>query len=394
MKRAKKKLGGCVPSTRHAFRSHALRTSARSGFTLIELLVVIAIIAVLVSLLLPAVQMARESARRSQCTNNLKQMGIALHGFHDSIGYLPSLARCGAGPEDINPGMQNIWYQYRHTPPSIYLLPYLDQGNIYSQWNLNVNGSDNANPGVSGGTTNSQLASRPLPVYLCPSMPEPVNPYFPCYSSYAWSRGSYNIHSPPLATDIISTKGSTSYAYSNSDGVFVTAWDSGLNQAQADAWVARHAADPTWWNSENLCRQQFKNIKDGLSNTIAGGESSANLQGFSTSMVNKSPVSPAVPSSGLTSWAADDGDYFSEGTMNVPMNTTSGPYYTRSLVGNVSALQSVIFTSPMYSFRSSHAGGGNFLFCDGSVKFVNQSIDMGLYKALGSRAGGEVNTAL
>ncbi|MBS0266607.1 MAG: DUF1559 domain-containing protein, partial [Planctomycetes bacterium] len=278
-------------------RQRSATHHTRSGFTLIELLVVIAIIAVLVSLLLPAVQQAREAARRSQCLNNLKQIGIALHNFEGSRKFIPSLARCGAGPEDINPGMQNIWYEYRHTPPSIYLLPYLEQGNIYSQWNLHVGGTDNVTPGVTGGLTNAQLATGPLPVFTCPSMPEPVNPYFPCYSSYAWSRGSYDIHSPPQAGDIISKKGSTSYAYSQSDGVFVTAWDSGFNQAMADAWVAKHTADPLWWNEESLCRQRFTNIKDGLSNTIAVGESHHNLQGFSTSMVNKSPVAPPVPSS-------------------------------------------------------------------------------------------------
>ena len=363
--------------------------TGRSGFTLIELLVVIAIIAVLIALLLPAVQQARESARRSQCLNNLKQIGVALHNFEGTRGYLPFLARCGAGPEDLNPGMQNIWYEYRHTPPSIYLLPYLEQANIFNTWNLHVQGSDNTSPGVAGGLTNSQLASGPLPSFLCPSMPEPVNPYFPCYSSYAWSRGSYDIHSPQQSTDIITSKGSPSYAYSHSDGVFVTAWDSGLSDPIAAAWVARHTADPLWWNDESLCKQRFKNVTDGLSNTIAAGESHHNLQGFSTSMVNKSPVSPPVPSSGLTSWAADDGDYFSEGTMNVPMNTTSGPYYTRAMVGNFSALQATIFTSPMYSFRSSHVGGANFLFCDGSVTFLNQSINMQVYKALGSRARGE-----
>ena len=141
----------------------------RSGFTLIELLVVIAIIAILVSLLLPAVQQAREAARRTQCKNNLKQIGLALHNFHDTFGILPGLALCGSGPEDLNPGMQNIWYQFRHTPPSVYLLPYLEQGNIFSQWNINKSGSDNTTPGVAGGLTNLQLAKGPLPVFTCPA---------------------------------------------------------------------------------------------------------------------------------------------------------------------------------------------------------------------------------
>jgi prepilin-type N-terminal cleavage/methylation domain-containing protein/prepilin-type processing-associated H-X9-DG protein len=361
----------------------------RTGFTLIEVLVVIAIIGILVSLLLPAVQMVREAARRTQCLNNMKQMGVALHNFHENRGFLPGLALCGAGPEDLNPGMDKIWYAYRHTPPSIYLLPYVELGNIWRQWNLHAAGSDNMTPQIAGGLTNSQLASAPLPVYLCPTMPRPLNPYFPCYSSYGWSRGSYDIHSPPQAGDIIATKSSSLYTYTHSDGVFVTAWDGGLTQPLANTFIARHTADPTWWNIESDCKQRWKTITDGLSSTIAVGESHHNLQGFSTSMVNKSPVSPPVPSSGLTSWAADDGDYFSEGTMNVKMNTVSGPYYTRSLIGNVAALQDVIFNSPMYAFRSSHPTGCNFLFCDGRVTFLNESIDMTLYKALGSRNNGE-----
>src|SRR5579871_5401377 len=207
----------------------------RRGFTLIELLVVIAIIAILIALLLPAVQMAREAARRGQCLNNLKQIGLALHNFEEQKRYVPALARCGAGPEDINPGMQNIWYEYRHTPPSIYLLPFLDQANIWNGWNIHNKGSDTTPTTPPGGPTNAQLASGPLPVFTCPSMPDPINPYFPCYSSYAWSRGSYDIHPLPVQPgDIDSTKYSSTsnYRYTQSDGVFVTAWDLGLTQAE------------------------------------------------------------------------------------------------------------------------------------------------------------------
>lgn len=363
--------------------------SPRHGFTLIELLVVIAIIAVLIALLLPAVQQAREAARRAQCKNNLKQIGIALHDHHDTYGHLPGLALCGSGPEDYNPGMQNIWYQFRHLPPSVYLLPFLDQANIYEQFNIHVSGTDNANPKTAGGPTNLVLTNRQLPVFTCPSMPAPVNPVFNCWSSYGWSRGNYDIHDPRQGGDI--GPPANAYGYSHSDGAFATAWDGGLSPGEATALVARHAADPNWWNDHKRNKFNWKDFTDGLTNTLAAGESHHIIEGFTSTTVNSVSVGTvAVPSTGFTAWGADNGDYFCEGTTNVKMNTLSGPYYARSMIGNVAALRNVIFNSPNYSFRSTHAGGSQFLLCDGSVRFISENIDMTTYKALGSKAGKEV----
>lgn len=368
---------------------------ARDGFTLIELLVTIAIISVLIALLLPAVQQSREAARRTQCKNNLKQIGIALHNFHDTFGILPGLALCGSGPEDLNPGMQNIWFQFRHTPPSVYLLPYMDQANIYTSWNINKAGTDNTTPGAPGGKTNIQLASGPLPVFTCPSMPVPINPDFLCWSSYGWSRGSYSIHAPQRPGDLYNTATNTTYGWSGSDGVFVTAFDGGFaydqGKALSTANIPLIAAGTVSWREHTQNKQSFRNISDGLSNTLAVGELHTISKGYTTTTVNGVTV-PVTNGSGPTAWGADGGDYFCEGTMNVRINTltvdnATSRYYAR---GNLDPTWlGTTMLSPLFSFRSTHTGGCQFLSCDGSVSFISENIDMAAYKARGSRAGGE-----
>ena len=151
-------------------RSHMAR---RRGFTLIELLVVIAIIAILIALLLPAVQQAREAARRSQCKNNLKQIGLALHNYHDAFGMLP--------PAMINPGtygsMTYYSYALNHTGWTM-LLPYIDQAPLYNQFNFNIASGPaqattlGAAPPPyqgSGGTDHQSPTSQILTALLCPS---------------------------------------------------------------------------------------------------------------------------------------------------------------------------------------------------------------------------------
>lgn len=362
-------------------------TRSKAGFTLVELLVVIAIIGILVGLLLPAVQAAREAARRAQCVNNFKQLGIALHGHHDTFKYIPGLAICGAGPEDYNPGMQNIWFNFRHLPPSLYLLPFMEQRAIHEQFSWQWSGDD-ATPGHEGpsGQLNISIVNRRMPVFTCPSMPEPTNPVYNCWSSYGWSRGNNDIHATPETGDILWS--GKSYGYAPSDGAFVTAVDLGYTYDQGQTDKARHAADATWWRSQKEYKLGFASFTDGLSNTLAAGELHHGIKGFTSTKINSVSVGSAVESSGFTAWGADNGDYFCEGTTNVRMNTWEGPYYARGM--SAADIRNCIFNSPHFSFRSKHSGGCNFLLMDGSVTFLTQSIDMTTYRQLGSRNKGEV----
>ena len=142
--------------------------------------------------------------------------------------------------------MGNIWYQFRHTPVFVWLLPHLKYDNIYNQWNIHVNGDDAVMPGIAGGPTNVQLASGPLAVFTCPSMPEPMNPIFACYASYAFCRGNVDLHVPARrrrqphhgANPGVPIANASNYPYSwtKADGCFVTAWDAGLTAPTSSCW--------------------------------------------------------------------------------------------------------------------------------------------------------------
>jgi len=310
----------------------------RHGFTLIELLVVISIIAILIALLLPAVQQAREAARRTQCRNNLKQIALATHMFHDTFGQLPPAAYGTKGDaEGTASADPNIFINYT---PFLAILPYLEQNNISQRYQKNLAPTDTTDPD-GDGITNNSLTSAPLNVFSCPSMPVPALPPRPAWSSYGFSRGNYT-H--------ISGSGNSS-VWTPDDGAICSLYFGKVRMAD---------------------------ITDGTTNTLLAGEMHYTLTNFTYT----TGVNLGSPRTGNTCWSFGHPQGYVSASTNVPLNThkvvarTEDPLYWKM--------------TGLYAFRSLHTGGSHFALCDGSVRFISDAIYFPIYQGLGSRAGGEV----
>lgn len=285
---------------------------SRRGFTLIELLVVIAIIAVLIALLLPAVQQARESARRTQCSNNLKQIGLAIHSYHDSYTRFP------LSSIDATLGRSGIFAS---------ILPFLDQGNTYQQYNFSLGNSD---------PSNLTAVSQRIPAYLCPTAPfrRPV-PISGCDANsrapgtYAASTGSLD----PYGTF---TGGNPN------NGAIVNA-SSGSTS--------------------------MRDLTDGSSSTLLVGESAWNFADYTFT---------SGACSGQVRWGFT---YWSSPYPLATAFTTLGAFNPKSMQGDSTRLS---------NFRSEHIGVVNMLMCDGSARYISENIDHNLLNSLATRSGGEV----
>ena len=325
----------------------------RRAFTLIELLVVIAIIAVLIGLLLPAVQKVRESAARSKCSNNLKQIGLALQSFHDANnwfppGYVDGNTDPASTPDnDVGPGWG--WASF--------LLPYLEQSNVYRQINFNQ--------GVGIGV-NAQISQQSLTIYQCPS--DTYQQAFPVYDSSFTN---------PIAV----------VAHGNYVGC--NGWEECFNGASgnpqpgvgADGLAGLYGAAGRGLFYRNS-RTRIAEVTDGLSNTIFVGERSGDHA--------PSTWTGAVAGGRCPAWMAGQTVY----------SSPPGPAYDNADFGealvlshtNATHLPSADF--PIFdpdTFYSMHSPrGANFLFGDGSVHFLSSSMNPKVYQALGTIAGGEV----
>ncbi|MDB5386706.1 MAG: xcpT 2 [Planctomycetaceae bacterium] len=303
----------------------------RSAFTLIELLVVIAIIGVLVALILPAVQAARESARKLQCKNNLKQIGLAFANYLTSKTVLPPayVVRSSAGPDHLGYGWGAL------------ILPYLEQDNVYKTINFE------AYPAA--------LPQQKLTNYICPSDPYSGDAQYlsesggfnnpmcsnPMYSGWAMGMcmGVVNSTTPGFAAkaNYIANYGTQALGTAMGDGVF------GPNSSLSP---------------------QF--IRDGMSNTFFAGERSF---------------------AGTVAWAGVSYDV----TCSAPtqMMTSSSTSQVNSNGHHVLGSTQFGMNKNNAGFSSPHVGGGNMVFGDGAVKFLSDNMDTSIYQALSTRQGNE-----
>jgi prepilin-type N-terminal cleavage/methylation domain-containing protein/prepilin-type processing-associated H-X9-DG protein len=339
------------------------RIRRRQAFTLIELLVVIAIIAVLIALLLPAVQQAREAARRSQCKNNLKQYGLALHNYHDVFNIF---AIGGDGVWDTNDCLG--WHAR--------ILPYVDQAPLYNQinWNMPIGWTQPA-PTLWAGPHNSfrtvtvnglQFRAQTAPsIYICPSDSHPCtprwitntpDPFHYCESSDGNYCGSLGSQSTPSAGGAV-CEPFQQFAFPGTAGHGNTSTNDSLSGMF------------TRWNAN----VKMSDVGDGSSNTIFIGEMLPTCNDHSRG------------GGGLWSY---NGANNAHASTVVPINNfnTCG-WATPAQITNTAC------TNPnnwnySWGFRSMHTGGAQFLFVDGSVHFLSQNINHQTYQNLGGRNDG------
>jgi len=330
------------------------------GFTLIELLVVIAIIAVLIGLLLPAVQAAREAARRAQCVNNLKQLGLASHNYHDVAGKFPTgmYLHPVFGPSGGDTWNNASWL--------VLLLPQVEQQPLFNSVNFsmmmgnNISGGWHWNPMYAVGDPNSTVRVTVLNSLICPSDNSPnidnTNP-------------DDLINLNAAGTSYVGNMGDNCLACGGSytqNGQLTLCADQNLpcrfpqlgHARTADVQINNGSPAGSgiyWaWGSD----VGINMVTDGTSNTFMAGE-----------QIRK-----------ITRWNAWVGANASIGSTAVPLNYKLRP-------------ASVENWTRQYTFRSEHPGGANFCMADGSVKFIKSTINFNLYQALSTRGMGEIISA-
>lgn len=317
------------------------RARAIAGFTLVELLVVIAIIGVMVGLLLPAVQAAREAARRMSCQNQMKQIGLALHNHHDVFGRFPPGAENAVFPRPLS-GATTI----AGTSWIVHTLPFFEQQSLYERYDFSVP-HNNAN--------NAFVGNSVVPTIYCPSGPAPSRYPDP-------NGGGVNGNPSTHYVGVMGPAGTTDNwpVVFNGQTYRFRVGDANNNGAWSFHGILSHFRNTAGSISTNRF-VRFRDVIDGTSNTLMVGERSVFLPGNSND---------------YRSWIrGNNGGTSACKTVMNPINSTN---YNGS--NNFNHI----------SFGSQHPGGCQFVLGDASVQFVSETIDMSLYQMLSSINEGAV----
>jgi len=329
------------------------------GFTLIELLVVIAIIAILIALLLPAVQQAREAARRSQCRNNLKQIGLAVHNYHDTFNVYPN-----SGYPNIDASTGRLTTTEGVPGAFLMLLPYIEMQNLYNKYDFRYS---------NNGPENLPVVSQRIPTYMCPTTTIPRQ--IPDQTA-----GNCDGGRAPMT---YATNGGRSPYASLGESTTSTSTN-GIIQS-----LPRLSSFKQTLGGHYTVRS--RDVTDGLSNTFLIGETNWAMKHYTGCGGDPEGSGPKY---GAWYWGSGYPIHVEATTDGGSISFFITPYFNNKSTAGVDS-------NVISRFRSDHSGGAHFVFGDGSVRFINESIDQGLvdmttgfkpglYHALSTRAGNEV----
>jgi prepilin-type N-terminal cleavage/methylation domain-containing protein/prepilin-type processing-associated H-X9-DG protein len=338
----------------------------RGAFTLIELLVVIAIIAVLIGLLLPAVQKIRQAAARLQCQNNLKQLGLALHNYAgDHNNAFPPSSTLKITPTSVN---AVAW--------GTIILPYIEQTALSSKYDVNAA----AFPPPYGLASNIAVISTPVTTFVCPSVPAPAADRIYTYDLTAEANAFTGQNLPA---------GALKYTAASSDYT-------GINGVRAGLWnnLARNGypAAARTTDAEGILHEDFPcplaSVTDGLSNTILLGEVAGKPNWYVRGQLIPipAPFQPVLEGGGWGDLMIGIDNWLVGSDTNC---TTQSPSGLATVIGACNRRFSGEELSGLYSF---HTGGVNILLGDGSVRFLANATDPLVVLQLITRAGGEVSS--
>jgi prepilin-type N-terminal cleavage/methylation domain-containing protein/prepilin-type processing-associated H-X9-DG protein len=313
--------------------TRTLNSKTRRGFTLIEILVVIAIIAILIGLLLPAVQAAREAARRMACTNNLKQLGLAMHHYHDTHGAFP--------PAFVNNGPYGATgFNFTHGWAA-FVLPFVEQESLYKlyRWDFPVYAEEN-----------QPVVSRQLDIFQCPSTAEQDR--YMTFGPFAYfgTKGACGDYTIALGVDA---------------GLAQSGW---VDQVGDYRGALTHVPTPALTPTLTATPTRFTDIMDGTSTTILVTEVAGRPKRWLAGRSGQDQALEGGP------WNHFKGGILLQGKTNGTANLGTCPINCTN-------------NSEVYSF---HTGGANAVFADGSVHFLRESINIRVLARLITRAGGEV----